>query len=313
MITSENGNIFRRLILFILIRKTFFIDNFILWFYNYRDQKENGEGLMSKVLKMGQYILSLLIITIVTYLVLPLLSVFITKSPVLLWEKLSGSLAYQALILSLQTSIISILFIVIFGTPLAYRMAKSEFTGKKVLEVLLKMPIVAPSAVVGVGLLLVFGQRGLLGGTLSLYGLEIPFTAIAVVMAQIFMASPFYLNTARQAFEAVDDQLLAVSRTLGVSPWMTFWRVTIPLSIPGLLSGVALSWALALGEFGVTMMFAGNMPGKTQTLPLAIYTAMESDANVAVAIAALLLTVSFMLLLFVSLVDRYMRNKIAAR
>jgi molybdate transport system permease protein len=268
---------------------------------------------MLKLRRIGQIILSLLVVVIVIYLVLPLLSVFITKSPALIWEKLNDSLAYQALILSLQTTIISIFFIVIFGTPLAYRLAKSDFPGKKALEVVLKMPIVAPTAVVGVGLLLVFGQRGLLGGTLSLFGIEIPFTAIAVVMAQIFMASPFYLNTARQSFEAVDDQLLAVSRTLGVSPWMTFWRVTIPLALPGLLSGVALSWALALGEFGATMMFAGNMPGKTQTLPLAIYTAMESDADVAVAISALLLTVSFMLLLIVSLVDKYMRNKLAAR
>jgi molybdate transport system permease protein len=267
---------------------------------------------MLKLHKIGEIIMLLLVIVIITYLVLPLLSVFITKNPAFIWEKLSGSLAYQALILSLQTTSISILFIVVFGTPLAYRLAKSEFPGKKALEVVLKMPIVAPTAVVGVGLLLVFGQRGLLGGTLSLYGLEIPFTAIAVVMAQIFMATPFYLNIARQSFEAVDDQLLAVSRTLGISPWMTFWRVTIPLALPGLLSGLALSWALALGEFGVTMMFAGNLPGKTQTLPLAIYTAMESDANVAVAIAALLLTVSFMLLLVVSLVDKYMRNKIAA-
>lgn len=100
------------------------------------------------------------------------------------------------------------------------------------------MPIVAPTTVVGVGLLLVFGQNGLLGGTLSLFGIEIPFTSIAVVMAQIFMASPFYLNAARQSFEAVDDQLLAVSRTLGVSSWMTFWRITIPLALPGLLSKV---------------------------------------------------------------------------
>jgi molybdate transport system permease protein len=263
--------------------------------------------------RIGQFSLSLIVIIIVTYLVLPLLSVFITKSPILLWEKLNDSLAYEALMLSLKTTVVSIVFIIVFCTPLAYRLAKSEFPGKKILEVFLKMPIVAPTAVVGVGLLLVFGQRGLLGETLSFYGIEIPFTAIAVVMAQIFMAAPFYLNIARQSFEAVDDQLLAVSRTLGVSPLMTFWRVTIPLALPGLLTGVALSWALALGEFGVTMMFAGNMPGKTQTLPLAIYTAMESDANIAVAIAALLLTVSFTLLLLVSFVEKYMRNKIAAR
>jgi molybdate transport system permease protein len=267
---------------------------------------------MLSVHKIGQFFLLLLVIAIVTYLVLPLVSVFITKSPILIWEKLNDSMAYQALILSLKTTIITITFIIVFCTPLAYRLAKSEFLGKKALEVVLKMPVVAPTAVVGVGLLLVFGQRGLLGGALSLFNVEIPFTAIAVVMAQIFMASPFYLNTARQSFEAVDDQLLDVSRTLGVTSWMTFWRVTMPLAFPGLLTGVALSWALALGEFGATMMFAGNMPGKTQTLPLAIYTAMESDANVAVAISALLLTVSFLLLLFVSFIEKYMRNKLAA-
>ncbi len=262
--------------------------------------------------KMGQFAFFFIVMVMVTYLVLPLVSVFISKSPTVLWEKLNGSLAYDALLLSMQTTMISILFIIVFCTPLAYCLAKKEFIGKKALEVALKMPIVAPTAVVGVGLLLVFGQKGLLGGALSLFGLEIPFTSIAVVMAQIFMASPFYLNIARQSFEGVDDQLLAVSRTLGVSSFMTFWRVTIPLALPGLISGVALSWALALGEFGATMMFAGNMPGKTQTLPLAIFTAMESDADVATAISALLLSVSFLVLLFVSVVEKYMKNKLTA-
>lgn len=271
---------------------------------------QNGVEKLLSLRRYGQFVFFLLIFVIVIYLTLPLLSVFITKSPSILWEKLNGSLAYEALMLSLQTTIISICFIIIFCTPLAYCLAKKEFHGKKALEVGLKMPIVAPTAVVGVGLLLVFGQNGLLGGALSFLGLEIPFTSIAVIMAQIFMASPFYLNTARQSFEAVDDQLLAVSRTLGVPSWMTFWRVTIPLSLPGLISGVALSWALALGEFGATMMFAGNMPGKTQSLPLAIFTSMESDADVAVAISALLLTVSFLVLLFVSLVEKHMRNKL---
>ncbi|WP_077622460.1 ABC transporter permease [Sediminibacillus massiliensis] len=263
--------------------------------------------------KIGQIIFLASIVLIVTYLILPLFSVFISNSPAVLLEKLNSSLAYQALTLSLQTTIISISIIVLLVTPLAYCMARNEFIGKNVLEVLLRLPIVAPTAVVGVGLLLVFGQRGLLGGALSVFDLEIPFTAIAVVMAQVFMASPFYLNSARQAFEVIDDQLLAVSRTLGVSAWRTFWKVTFPLALPGLLSGVALSWALALGEFGATMMFAGNMPGRTQTLPLAIFTAMESDAGVAVAISALLLSVSFLLLLFVGLIDKYMRNKLAAR
>jgi len=266
---------------------------------------------MSSIQKIGKWLLLALVIIIIAYLLLPLVSVFTSKSPALIWESLHGSVAYRALVLSLKTTIISIVCIIVFCTPLSYMLAKNEFFGKKVLEAFLKMPIVAPTAVVGVGLLLVFGKRGLLGGALALVGVEIPFTVIAVVMAQIFMASPFYLNTARQSFEAVDDQLLAVSRTLGVSPWMTFWRVTIPLSFPGLLTGVALSWALALGEFGATVMFAGNMPGKTQTLPLAIYTAMESDANVAIAISALLLAVSFLLLLFVSFIEKYLRTRLA--
>ncbi|GAB7387712.1 ABC transporter permease [Bacillaceae bacterium] len=262
--------------------------------------------------RAGRIVLFLSAALMVTYLLLPLLSVFVTKDPALLLTKLSSDLTYQALWLSLQTTTIALVFIVFFGTPLAYCMAKKEFPGKKVLEVALKIPIVAPTAVVGVGLLLVFGQRGLLGNTLARFDIEIPFTALAVVMAQVFMASPFYINTARQAFEAVEDQLIAVSRTLGVSPWRTFWRITVPLALPGLLSGIALGWALALGEFGATMMFAGNMPGKTQTLPLAIFTAMESDADVAVAVSALLLTVSFFLLLIVSLVDKYMRKRLAA-
>ncbi|WP_134701190.1 ABC transporter permease [Ammoniphilus sp. YIM 78166] len=256
--------------------------------------------------KFGKLVLFLLIGVIITYLLLPLLSVFITKSPMMIMEKLQSPVIYQALSLSLKTTSIALIFIVGLGTPLAYWLAKSEFKGKKGLEVALKMPIVAPTAVVGVGLLLIFGQRGMLGGTLSVLGVTVPFTSIAVVMAQIFMASPFYVTTARQAFEAVDDQLIAVSQTLGVNAWKTYWRVTTPLALPGLLTGVALSWALALGEFGATMMFAGNLPGKTQTLPLAIYTAMESDADVAVSIAALLLTVSFSLLLFVSFIEKFL-------
>lgn len=263
--------------------------------------------------KMGQSIIFLIAAVIIIYLLLPLLSVFITKNPAFIWEKLSNKVTYNALLLSLKTTTISLFFIILFSTPLSYLLAKHEFRGKKNLEVALKMPIVAPSAVVGVGLLLVFGQRGMLGGVLHFLGIEIPFTAIAVVMAQIFHASPFFVNTARQAFEAVDNQLLAVSRTLGVTPWRTFLRVTIPLAMPGLISAVALSWALALGEFGATMMFAGNMPGKTQTLPLAIFTAMESDADIAISISALLLTVSFIILMFVGLLDHSSRKKLSAR
>ncbi|WP_018130237.1 ABC transporter permease [Effusibacillus pohliae] len=263
--------------------------------------------------KPGRIVLSILIAAMLVYLFLPLVSIFISKNPVLLLEKLNTPLSIQALWLSVRTTFVSLLLIALFGTPLAYWLAKNEFRGKKWLEVALQMPIVAPPAVAGVGLLLVFGKKGLLGDMLSVWGIGIPFTSIAVVLAQLFMSAPFFVAAARQAFAAVDDQLIAVSRTLGVSRWKTFFRVTVPLALPGLLSGIALSWARALGEFGATMMFAGNLPGKTQTLPLAIFTAMESDADVAVAISALLLTVSFLLLMLVGLVDSRMRGVLSVR
>jgi molybdate transport system permease protein len=261
----------------------------------------------------SQILLSGLVLSLLAFLFLPLVSIFITETPLELIKKLNSAISYQALLLSLQTTCIALIFIILLGTPLAYRLAKGEFRGKRTLEVILQMPIVAPPAVAGVGLLLVFGQRGLFGHPLSFFGIHIAFTSIAVIMAQIFMAAPFFIATARQAFEAVDSQLLSASRTLGVNKAKTFWRVTFPLALPGILTGIALSWARALGEFGATMMFAGNLPGKTQTLPLAIYTALESDSDVAVAISALLLAVAFFLLLLVGLIDRSMRKTLSAK
>ncbi|WP_251550178.1 ABC transporter permease [Neobacillus muris] len=247
---------------------------------------------------MGRKVLYLPIIVLLAFLFLPLLAIFFNENPMQLIQKIYSPLSYQALMLSLKTSLIALIAIIVLGTPLAYCLAKFEFPAKRTLEVALQMPIVAPPAVAGVGLLLVFGQKGWFGG------MSIAFSAAAVIMAQIFMSAPFFVTAARQSFEAVDDQLISVSRTLGIAPWKTFWRVTFPLALPGLLTGIALSWARALGEFGATMMFAGNLPGKTQTLPLAIYTAMESDFSIAVAISALLLLVAFALLLAVSFIGK---------
>jgi molybdate transport system permease protein len=248
-----------------------------------------------------------MIIGSMAFFFFPLLAVFIKMNPVQLFVKLNTSTSYQALLLSMQTTVIALLMIVVFGTPLAYWLSKSRFRGKKIVEIVLQLPIVTPPAVAGVGLLLVFGQTGFLGRYLVSKGIHLAFNQAAVVLAQIFVSAPFYMSTARQAFDTVDEQLIDVSRTLGVTPWRTFWRVTIPLAWPGLVSGIALSWARALGEFGATMMFAGNLPGKTQTLPLAIYSAMQADMDVAIAISVLLLTVSFFLLLVVGINDKRKR------
>ncbi len=233
------------------------------------------------------------------FLAVPIVSLLFYASPTTLLGKLSGPLARQALVLSLTTTLGALVITVITGTPMAWWLAKHDFPGRRLVDVGLQLTIVLPASVAGLGLLLVFGRSGLLGGALGYAGIQVPFTALAVVLAQAFTAVALYVSSARLAFEAVDDQLIAASRTLGVSVWRTFWRVVMPLAAPGVLTGMALGWARALGEFGATLVFAGNLPGRTQTMPLAIYVALESDLSTAVAIAVLLLGVALVPLLAV--------------
>ena len=141
-------------------------------------------------------------------------------------------------------------------------------------------------------MLMAFGRNGLLGPALSSVGITLPFTTAAVIFAQIFVAAPFYIRAARIGFAAVDPAYEEVSQTLGVSPWATFWRLTLPVAWPSLLTGLTLAWARAVSEFGATIMFAGNLTGRTQTMPLAIMTAMESSLGAALALAVLLLAMS---------------------
>lgn len=249
----------------------------------------------------------------IAFLLLPMISVYVDMAPAKLWEQLTTPAAVQALQLSVLTTFISLGVILLFGTPLAYFLANRDFPGKRVLEVLLQLPIVIPPAVAGVGLLLVFGRFGLIGQWLSAAGISIAFSTTAVVMAQTFVAAPFYIQGARTAFAGVDPTLVSVSRTLGISRGKTFFRIVLPLALPGLISGAALSWGRALGEFGATIMFAGNLPGKTQTLPLAIYSAMQSNLGVAIAISALLISVGFLLLLLVKLVELWPKRKQRSR
>jgi len=258
---------------------------------------------------LGLLALAVVIAVTLAFLFVPLLALFISMPPAVLLAKLTSGFALQALALSLQTTCLALVIILLVGTPFAYWLARRSFLGIGVLETLLRLPIVAPPAVAGVGLLIVFGRFGLLGGTLTALGLQIGFTSVAVVMAQVFMSAPFYIQAAKQAFAAVDENWLSVSRTLGHGPVRTFWYVMIPLTLPGLVSGATLAWARALGEFGATMMFAGNLPGVTQTLPLAIYTAMQSDVRVAVAISALLIFVAFVLLIMVKGFERLPFNR----
>ena len=230
-------------------------------------------------------------------LVLPLLSLLIRTPPADLARRLSSPVVTEALTLSLITTTASTLAIVILGLPVVYLLAMREFPGKRFLEVVIDMPMVLPPTVAGVGLLLAFGRTGLAGRALAALGITVPFTTLAVVLAQMFVAGPFLINTVRAGFEEVDPRYLNAAATLRASPAYTFLHVVLPLSYPALFAGAAMTWARALGEFGATITFAGNLPGRTQTMPLAVYIALESNLDVAVALSVILLLVSFSLLL----------------
>jgi len=223
------------------------------------------------------------------YILVPLVALPLFVNPRTLVERVASGMALHALALSLETTLVATALCLVLGTPVAYLLARSEFRGRALVDTLVDLPVTIPPVVAGVALLLAFGRRGLIGSYLDLVGIRIPFTTLAVVMAQVFMASPFFVKSARAGFERVDRTLEDVAGTLGASPWRVFWTVTVPLARPALVAGIVLTWARALSEFGATMMFAGNLPGRTQTLTLAVMSAMESDLDTAVAISVLTL------------------------
>jgi molybdate transport system permease protein len=208
----------------------------------------------------------------------------------------SDPAARQALKLSLWTSALSLVTILFTGTPLAYILARWEFRGRALLEVLLDLPVVLPPSVAGLALLMAFGRRGILGPGISMLGIALPFTSAAVIMAQIFVAGPLYVRAARIGFAAIDPQLEEAASTEGADSWQLFTRVMLPVALPSLIAGAALSWTRALGEFGATLFFAGNLAGRTQTMPLLIYLGFEQNSETALALSAVLFAVSFTLL-----------------
>jgi molybdate transport system permease protein len=231
------------------------------------------------------------------YISIPLAALLLVVPPGALIARLGSPVALRALWLSLETTLFATLLAVLMGTPVAYLLARGRFRGRELVDTLVDLPITIPPVVAGVALLLAFGRRGLLGRQLELLGLQLPFTTLAVVMAQVFIASPFFVKAARVGFAGVDARLEAAARTLGATRWRVFWTITVPLARPALLSGLVLAWARALSEFGATMMFAGNLPGRTQTLTLAVMTALESDLDTAVAVSALSLALALLALL----------------
>lgn len=204
---------------------------------------------------------------------------------------------FEALRLSLLTTSISLGLTVVLGTPTALVLARGRFRGLRLFDAVVDLPIVLPPVVAGVGLLLVFGSSGWLGAPLRQLGVRLPFTTAAVVLAQLFVASPYYVRALKAGFRAVPERLEGVSLTLGKGRAETFWRVTLPLALPHLVEGAVMAWARALGEFGATIVFAGSLAGRTRTLPLAIYAALERDLGSATTLAALLAGAAFLILI----------------
>jgi molybdate transport system permease protein len=232
------------------------------------------------------------------FLVVPVVALFVTGSPADWLAGLRNPITVPALLLSLTTTALSLAVLVAFGTPLAWWLGRSEARAARLLETVVQLPIVVPPAVAGLALLLAFGRRGLLGPLIEGLGLDIAFSTTAVVLAQVFVAAPFYIQAATAAFAGIDENLLVVARTLGARPATVLFRVALPLARRGLIAGAALAWARALGEFGATLMFAGNLTGKTQTLPLAVYTALESDVRAAQALAVILVVIALVIIIF---------------
>lgn len=217
--------------------------------------------------------------------------------------RLGSAETRAALRLSLLTSTLTLALALVLVTPLAYLLARAEFPGKRLLDTLIDLPLVLPPTVAGVALLVAFGRRGLLGPPLEASGVELAFTTAAVIVAQLFVSAPFLARSLKAGFEAVDPAYEAVSATLGVSALGTFWRVTLPLARPALISGAVLCWSRALGELGATLIFAGNFEGRTQTMPLAIISAFQSAGGLAgaIALSVILVGVAFVLLLVLRL------------
>lgn len=203
----------------------------------------------------------------------------------------------QALTLSFITTAVAMVCIVLLGTPLAYILARRSFRGKQVIDGLIDLPIVLPPAVAGIALLMAFGRRGVMGQWFAEVGITVGFTTAAVVMAQMFVAAPFYVRAAKSGFSRIDTDLETAAADLGAPPVRVFLTITMPLALPGLVAGAVLAWARALGEFGATIMFAGNFPGITQTLPLAIYSRYGAgDLQSALLMSFVLLVVSMVIL-----------------
>lgn len=269
------------------------------------NQEHEIIGILSRTREMALKAgMALLLILAMAFIALPVVALFL-KSPLdTTLRSLHDPVVLDELRLSLTTSTLTTIIVVIIGTPIAYANARLQYFGKELADSLIDLPVIMPPAVAGIALLMAFGRMGIVGHYLDAFGISIAFTTLAVIIAQVFVSSPFYIRQARTSFEDVDLAFENAARTLGASRVYTFYRVILPIAINGLISGAIMAFARSLGEFGATMMFAGNFQGRTQTMPLAIYTAMQGDLDVSLCIAIILVTISFVVIVLVKILTQ---------
>ncbi len=256
--------------------------------------------------------LGFLLILAMAFIALPVASLFL-KSPLdATIRSVQDPVVIDALRLSLTTSTLTVLVVVLMGTPIAYINARFQYPGKEIADSLIDLPVIMPPAVAGIALLMAFGRMGILGHYLNAFGFSIAFTTLAVVMAQVFVSSPFYIRQAKTSFEDVDTAFENAARTLGASRFYAFFHVILPMALNGLVSGAIMAFARSLGEFGATIMFAGNFQGRTQTMPLAIYTAMQGDLDVSLCLAIILVAISFLVIALVKILTRKVHKNVGS-
>jgi molybdate transport system permease protein len=227
---------------------------------------------------------------------LPLAGIVLRVSPAAMVRQLADPAVRQTLWLSATTSVTATLVSLLLGLPMAGLLATRTFPGKRVIEVLMDLPMVIPPTVAGFALLMAFGRAGLLGGTLSAFGISLPFTTAGVVVAQVFMSVPFLVGAVRAGLASVDQRYLDAAATLRAGEVYTFLRVRLPLALPSLIAGAGMCWARALGEFGATITFAGNMAGRTRTVPLDVYLLLQEDLDAAATLSLVLVVMAAVLL-----------------
>ena len=250
------------------------------------------------------------VLPLLAFFLIPIVVIFTRTTPSRILASLSDPQVYQGLAVSLKTTLISLGLILVLGTPLAYLIGRFKFKLKNLVETLVDLPTVLPPSVAGLALLLAFGRTGPIGSVLSHWGVTLAFTPAAVVMAQIFIASPYYIRSASIGFGSIEDEYMQAAELDGAGPWQLFRYIIMPMARYALLSGGVMSWARALGEFGATIMFAGNFLGRTQTMPLAIYLGFESNLEAALTLSVILVGISCCSLILIRIITSRMSSKL---